>query len=659
MRTSWIVVGVALIGAAASAGWTVWRARERAVDRGLLADARTEMEAGRMSTARTLLARLLDRRPDWDEAWYELGVCEQARGRGDQALKAWSQIPETSARYGWVATRRSKIEMDRGRFDESERLLRDAGARPGDHQAEARWGLVLLLRIEGRFDEAKRWLEAGFHVMTSQEETLRRLYQLDHDPYPAEGVRKLLERAGSQAPDDDRVWLAEAHLAVRMNRLDEAEKLLARCLDRRPDDPACWRIRLDWALAANRPDVVRECLGRVPADQADASRLRLWLAERSDDESALRSALEARLDADPVDAEALERLAQLEIKAGRAEAAQSLRARKTESDALDQDYRKQLFGPEPIVRASELAALARRLGREFDGAAWADLAAGAARPRAVEDRPPARFVADLIPASLATPPASAPSRADASSTAAAALAFVDDAEPAGLTFTQDNGDARRSLTPPVTSSGGVGLLDYDGDGWLDVFFVQGGRFPPEPACFATGGTARSRTSPSARGSPRSPAVTATASPSATTTTTADPTCSSPDGGATHSIATGATGRSRTRPRRPGSTATATGRPRPPGPTSTATATSTFTSATTFGGTKPILGIASTPTTPPSTTAARSTSSRCPTTSSATTADDSSTSPEKAGSTRPTAEDTAWSPPISTRTAGSTSSSPTT
>ena len=51
--------------------------------------------------------------------------------------------------------------------------------------------------------------------------------------------------------------------------------------------------------------------------------------------------------------------------------------------------------------------------------------------------------------------------------------FVDDAAAAGLRFTFDNGRTPQRLLPE-TLSGGVGLLDFDGDGWLDVYCVQGG-----------------------------------------------------------------------------------------------------------------------------------------------------------------------------------------
>jgi enediyne biosynthesis protein E4 len=483
MRSRWIVVGIALLASAAALGWIGWRTREETADRRLLAQAQAEREAGRASTARSVLTQLVERRPDWDDAWYELGVCEHARGRLKEAEAAWLHIHESSPRFGLAAVHRSRLAMDRGQFSVAEDLLRTAGERPGDHQAEARWGMVLLLRLEGRFDEAKTWLEAGFHVMTSPEETLRRLYKLDHDPYPTEGVQKALERAGTQAPDDDRVWLGKGHLALRLNQLDEAESWLKRCFSRRTDDPACWRLRLDWALAAGRPDEVRACLQHIPASQTDpalASRLEAWLAERSGDEKAERSALERRLESNPVDANALERLAQIEIKEGRSDAAAALRARKTERDALEQRYRTLLGTGRPIVNASELADLANRLGREFDGARWADLAAGNTGRRPIAPLDPARRLADLIPESLAAPTTEA-KRTPASPDRAAPIAFVDDAEKAGLTFTQDNGGERRGLIPPVTSSGGVGLLDYDGDGWLDVFFVQGGPFPPEPA----------------------------------------------------------------------------------------------------------------------------------------------------------------------------------
>ena len=55
--------------------------------------------------------------------------------------------------------------------------------------------------------------------------------------------------------------------------------------------------------------------------------------------------------------------------------------------------------------------------------------------------------------------------------------FSDDVLVSGLRFRFDNG-ATPSKQLPETMSGGVGLLDYDGDGWLDAYLIQGGPFPP-------------------------------------------------------------------------------------------------------------------------------------------------------------------------------------
>jgi hypothetical protein len=52
-----------------------------------------------------------------------------------------------------------------------------------------------------------------------------------------DAVERRLDEAGREAPDDDRVWLGRACLAIRKERLDEADEWLKKCLARRPDDP--------------------------------------------------------------------------------------------------------------------------------------------------------------------------------------------------------------------------------------------------------------------------------------------------------------------------------------------------------------------------------------------------------------------------------------
>ena len=84
-----------------------------------------------------------------------------------------------------------------------------------------------------------------------------------------EMVRDFLEHAARSAPDDDRVWLGKANLAIRQGESEGASRWLDACLNRRREDVPIWRTRLDWALATGRVAEVREALEHLPAARVD------------------------------------------------------------------------------------------------------------------------------------------------------------------------------------------------------------------------------------------------------------------------------------------------------------------------------------------------------------------------------------------------------
>jgi hypothetical protein len=60
------------------------------------------------------------------------------------------------------------------------------------------------------------------------------------------------------------------------------------------------------------------------------------------------------------------------------------------------------------------------------------------------------------------------------------IQFRELAKAAGITFTHQHSETDLHYVPEIMGSG-VAWLDYDQDGYMDLLFIQGGQFPPDPA----------------------------------------------------------------------------------------------------------------------------------------------------------------------------------
>jgi tetratricopeptide (TPR) repeat protein len=468
--------------------WGGWYALGAWTFRSELSAAREEVARGRFSRARQRLAELARRWPNQSAVEYGLGVCERAEGRLEAAMDAWGRVPPGSPESPLATLERGRIAIKLGRYRPAEESLRQAWSTANPEiRDQAYEQLGWLLQIEGRHRDVRRLIErAGDNSPWA----LRTFWLLDAEPVTVEMVRAVLENASRSSPDDDRVWLAQANLALRLGQLDSAGEFLDRCEQASPDDAVVAHVRLDWALVAKRADLAVAALGKLRTDDVtptDVGALRAWFARRSGDRAAERKALEELLETAPGRGDALERLADLAFQSGHREEMESLRRRKAEIDRVRDRYHRFVKG-EATGQLAEAAHWAVALGRRYEARGWArgrlhdvpaDRDAQALVDRIAREQPsslPAgRPLLELV-YSIATRPD--PASISSQDRAESGIRFTDDAQRAGLNFRFDNGRSpNRQL--PETMSGGVGLLDHDGDGFLDIYLVQGGRFPPD------------------------------------------------------------------------------------------------------------------------------------------------------------------------------------
>jgi hypothetical protein len=490
MRRRWrsLAIGVGFLALAwvAFAQLDTWRAR------GQLRLAQQEIGRGRLEAAHRRLTSLASHpRALGGAADYWLGICESVGGRPDAALRAFARVPAGYAFDPIGAYHEAKANLAHGRLHAAERRLEQALVQGGPVRDQIREQLRRIYEIEVRFVDVKALFRAHLAEAEDPLGDLRELSNFDLRRLPYDGVKGALEEAGQKAPEDDRVWLGKARLAIEAGRWDEADEWLGRCR-RAGADPPVWRAQLEWARESGRPDqavAAARQLGPEGLDSGARLELDAWLARQRSDAEA--PALERWLRVEPAATRALERLVELAHRAGHADRVAELRRRQAEVERATAAYRLRLWSDEPprtAAERSELARLAEAAGRRHEARAlykWSlradsgDQTAREGLARLDRDDSERRHVIraadiELTPDSALAPH---PNGAGPSRGFADGPAFTDDAEAVGLRFVYDNAEtALHQLPEPF--GGGLALLDYDGDGWLDVYCVQGGPFAP-------------------------------------------------------------------------------------------------------------------------------------------------------------------------------------
>jgi tetratricopeptide (TPR) repeat protein len=382
-RHAWPLLAALCAAGLAWGGWSWWvEHRYKAAMAGI----ESSIMGGHYALACRDLESLLSWKADPNGGIvYLLGSCELARGRNQAASEAWARVQPGTAFWERAIRGRMRIFQNAGQFAAAERLIFDAAQ---DRRTDRTGMLVLLVPLLselGRQDEALRIVEQRWEHLNAQgegalEPAIRLLLQhieLSLQALPVETIRVALDRAGQLAPDDDRVWLGRADLALRTGAFDDAGRWLDACLERRPEDSAVWRSRLNWGIAANRIDVVEEARKRLPDAEstiANSHRAAAWLAWKRGDLGTERLELRRLVAADSTDPKAADRLAELASRAGNLGEAAELERHRTKMAGLLHGYRRLHERKQPIRDAVKMAKLAQQLGREFEARGFLTIA---------------------------------------------------------------------------------------------------------------------------------------------------------------------------------------------------------------------------------------------------------------------------------------------
>ncbi len=507
-----VLIGLTTAVIASAGGW--WNHMQPAARASrLLAEARGFRFRGESARAEHAAAAAWQLNPDLAEAAMLAAGAALAQDKLHAAIGYALQLKSPDP---WVQSQAllfaAKLNHERlYRLADAERTYRAALVLAPDDR-EANTGLVNLLALCGRTREAVPHILRLIRLGAATD-----MLVLLSRPDGVVNDQAALERARRADPADPNPLLGSAWHEASAEKFSAALALVAQAVELAPNLLAAHVAQGTLLLAAGQFDELAGWAAALPPaanDFAEAWLVRGRMAEHQGNApGAIRCYGEALRRA-PELKTANFRLARLLAEAGNHAAASRFSRQLQRLQNLEMLQNRILFSHahDDLTPLLELIDAYRDAGRLWEACGWCQLAAQSG------DVPPrlrrrlaelTRAVADMplqLTANAANPalacdfsayPLPQPRRPAPAATAAVAprlrrLAFRNDAAATGLKFRYFNGTAG----PPARrmyefTGGGIGVLDFDCDGFADVFCTQGCPWPPTrpspaPATFAPG-----------------------------------------------------------------------------------------------------------------------------------------------------------------------------
>lgn len=461
---------------------------------------------GRSAEVDALLERWILIHPDDDKARMMLARNRLRQQRKSAVAEVLRPIPETSSAWPEAQSILGELAIAEHRAALAEQIFRQLA----DHSSKAlepRQRLFYLLSLQQRTAEARAVLWEMYHIRDDPRILLDLVLELLTDQEDVRGLAPEIEQFLATAPSDPflrRAWgmglLHQGRASEALPHLEAAARLLE-------NDPVGRFALAECRILVGRPIEIEDVFGSVPDRPSDAAQWWLFRGRIEETTGFLEravSSFERAVALQPEGREAHFRIGRALQRLSRSEAArihldhasridQRIKAVRREHQAL-----RKAGLPKDAALYERLGDLCEELGMVAEARAWLEqsiqlLPEDAGAPAKLARL---RSTPEALPFALANPrlasnagDKAAPERdsiaknVPAPSAAVAAnlelpAPFVDRAGQAGVDYRYDSGASDRFFIAD-TMGGGVGLFDYDNDGWLDIYFVNGCAIPFE------------------------------------------------------------------------------------------------------------------------------------------------------------------------------------